>query len=85
MIVSLINITYNVIQVLILLRMVFSWMMPYGATTDFAKLIYQITELMLKPFRVIVPIGNMGGIDIAPIILLVLLNIVRKGLILLVV
>jgi YggT family protein len=83
-IVSLIDLIYTVVLALIMLRMIFSWTMPYGPKNDFAKLVYSITESMLKPFRIIIPLGNMGGIDLAPIILLVLIGIVRRVVIFLI-
>lgn len=83
MIASLIELVYIVIFSLIMIRMVLSWIMPYGGN-EFSRLIYQLTEPMLKPFRAVIPLGNMGGIDIAPLVLFLILNIVRSILITLV-
>ena len=83
MIASLIELVYIVIFSLIMIRMVLSWVMPYGGN-EFSRLIYQLTEPMLKPFRAVIPLGNMGGIDIAPLVLFLILNIVRNILITLV-
>lgn len=63
-----------------MIRMIFSWIMPYGPKNEFAKLVYGITEPMLKPLRLIIPIGNTGGIDLAPVILLLLIGIIKEML-----
>lgn len=81
MIVSLIQIIFMVLETLIFVRIIMSWIMPQG-NNEFARLVYSITEPMLKPFRAVIPLGNMGGIDISPIILIILLGVVKKMLIL---
>lgn len=77
MIVNIIDMLIYVIWILILIRMVMSWVNPYGRD-EFSRIIYQITEPMLKPFRVIIPLGDMGGFDAAPLILMVILEVIKR-------
>lgn len=57
-----------IIEILLGLRFIISWLMPYkhNALTD---TVYSLTEPLLRPFRSIISFGNLG-IDLAPIILI---------------
>lgn len=66
----------EVIRVLILIRIVLSWLMPYNRN-EFTSLVYSITEPMLKPFRVLLPMGHVR-IDLSPIILLFVLSFLNR-------
>jgi YggT family protein len=66
----------EVIRVLILIRIVLSWLMPYNRN-EFTMLVYNVTEPMLKPFRVLLPMGNVR-IDLSPIILLFVLGFLNR-------
>ncbi len=58
----------------ILLRVLFSWLRPHP-NNAIVRLIYQITEPILSPLRRYVP--AFGGLDITPMIALMLLELVR--------
>lgn len=60
---------------LILLRVVLSWMSPSGGG-GFTAFIYQATEPILSPIRRLVP--PMGGLDWSPFVALVLLSIIES-------
>ena len=51
---------------------------------DIARLFYALTEPVLAPLRAVLPPVQMGGmgLDLSPIIVLLVLQIVVKGLIL---
>ena len=61
-------------MILILIRVVLSWIRP-NPSNPFVQVIYNLTEPLLSPLRRIVPpIG--GAIDISPIILFILFYVV---------
>jgi YggT family protein len=64
----------RVYMVLILIRVVVSWVRP-NPNNPFVQVIYNLTEPILSPLRRIVPpIG--GTIDISPIILFILFYVI---------
>jgi YggT family protein len=64
-----------VYSLLILARVVLSWMNPMGGG-PFTAFIYQVTEPVLGPIRRILP--PMGGLDWSPFIALVLLSLLLR-------
>lgn len=75
---QIVNYIIEVIQILVIIRIVISWLMPMlGCNNGFVKLIFQITEPLLKPFRVILPLGRAGGMDFSPIILFFVLWVIQ--------
>lgn len=82
-IINAINILFRIYSYIILARIFISWL-PVDRTNPIIRLIYQITEPVLAPFRVILPLGGMG-IDLSPIIVFFLLNLLRTSLIRLIV
>ena len=68
---------------LLIASAVMSWLVAFGVVNmrnDFVRSIYnflyQITEPVLRPIRRILP--NLGGIDISPIILLLLIFFLQR-------
>jgi YggT family protein len=82
-IINAINILFRIYSYIILARIFISWL-PVDRTNPIIRLIYQITEPVLAPFRIILPLGGMG-IDLSPIIVFFLLNLLRTSLIRLIV
>ena len=76
MLLGIIDKIISIINVLILIRIVLSWLAPYSHN-GFTDLVYGITEPILRPFRVLIPIRNMR-IDISPIIACIFFSISRK-------
>ncbi|MGM0507656.1 MAG: YggT family protein [Fusobacteriota bacterium] len=68
----------NVIEALIFIRIILSWIVPTHSRNEFVDFINGITEPILAPFRVLIPIGRMGRIDISPLIVLLLLNFISN-------
>ena len=65
---------------------ILSWLIAFGvvnmrndAVRAIANFLYQVTEPALRPIRRILP--NLGGIDISPIILLLLLYLVQMWIV----
>lgn len=81
--INIINIVFRIYSYIILARILLSWL-PVDRSNPIIKLIYQVTEPILAPFRVIIPLGGMG-IDLSPIIVYFLLNLLRTSLIRLIV
>jgi len=44
------------------------------------QFIYRVTEPILAPFRIILPLGGMG-LDLSPIIVFFLLNLLQRAII----
>lgn len=64
---------------ILLARIFLSWVNP-DPYNPLVKFIYNVTEPVLKPFRVIIRTGNMG-IDLSPIIAFFLLDLLRQFII----
>lgn len=70
----LIELAVWVYIVAILIRVILSWVNPYGANRHpLGDLLYSLTEPMLAPARRLIP--NLGGLDISPIAVFVLLQL----------
>jgi YggT family protein len=61
-------------------RAVLSWVSPdpYNPIVRFLTL---VTEPALRPFRKLLPPHKLGGLDLSPLVLLVLIQFVRNGLV----
>jgi len=64
---------FTILDLFVWARVIISWM-PHDPSNDIIRIIFKVTEPMLKPIREIIPATSMG-IDISPFILLILLNI----------
>lgn len=73
---GVINLVFNIINILIIIRVIISWLAPYSRN-EFVDFIYRVTEPMLAPFRSLIPIKNLN-IDLSPVILYFVLALIRK-------
>lgn len=76
MFIKIFDLLITVVNTLILIRVILSWLAP-GSANGFTELVYNLTEPILKPFRVLLPMGNFR-LDIAPIIAYIFFGIVRR-------
>lgn len=79
--ISAINLFFEVLILLILGRAILSWFVrnPYDTLGKIYSMILQITEPILAPCRrLLARFGMMGTIDFSPILALIGLNIIRK-------
>ena len=67
---------FAILDLFVWARLIISWI-PHDPNNDITRIVYKVTEPMLKPIRDIIPASSMG-IDISPFILLVLLNIAES-------
>lgn len=82
--VSAINLIVQVLSILILVEVIGSWLL--AANVRLPEPIFRIlagissiTAVLLNPIRRVVP--NMGGLDLSPIIALLLLDVLRRVLV----
>ncbi|MEA2004993.1 MAG: YggT family protein [Acidobacteriota bacterium] len=57
---------------IIIIRAILSWI-PVPSLHSFAVILFYLTEPVLRPFRRIAPPYKLGGIDISPIIVILLI------------
>jgi YggT family protein len=71
----------SVFYLLLVARIVLSWLpvRPGGTLADIIGILYSVTEPVLAPLRKIIPPLPVGAmyLDLSPLILILLLNIVR--------
>jgi YggT family protein len=82
---ALLNLISTVITIyiwLLIAQAVLSWLLAFGvvnrynrAVTSIGDFLWRITDPLLRPIRSVLP--DLGGIDISPIILILLLYFLR--------
>ncbi len=77
--IRVINLVFQIYSYLVLARILLSWF-PVDRKNPIVEFIYEITEPILAPFRVVIPIGMMG-LDLSPILAFFFLDIFRRLLI----
>ena len=77
---TIINNVFNLLQMLIMVRVVLSWI-PHNPYNQLIQLVYQITDVVLKPLRDFFPLQT-ADVDFTPIIAFFLLGFIKKFLIL---
>ncbi len=76
--ITLISWAAKVLTLLIIARVVLSWVSPRTAN-PLVTFVYSVTEPLLRPVRSILP--SMGGLDFSPIIVLLGIQILAQVLI----
>jgi len=77
--IQIINTVFKLYSYLILARIFLTWV-PIDPHNPVVQFIYRVTEPVLALFRVILPLGGMG-LDLSPIIVFFLLNLLQSSLI----
>jgi YggT family protein len=82
---ALLNLISTVITIyiwLLIAQAVLSWLLAFGVVNRYNRFVnslndflWRITEPLLRPIRSVLP--NLGGIDISPVILILLLYFLR--------
>jgi len=70
-----IDLAFWLLNLAIILRVLFSWIRPDPGNA-LVRLIYQITEPIMAPLQRYIP--SLGGLDITPMVALVLLEMLRR-------
>ena len=73
---QVIDMVFNLLQIIIIVRVVLSWI-SHNPSNQFIRIIYQVSEPILKPIREILPITGMG-FDLSPIVAFFLLGLLKK-------
>ena len=71
-----INYTVQILNIIIVIRVLLSWLAPY-THNDFTDVVYAVSEPILRPFRMIFPMGY-SRIDFSPILAYMALNLIRR-------
>jgi YggT family protein len=71
----------NLYQLVILVRALISWVSP-DPRNPIVLFLMRITEPVLKPLRKLTPPEKLGGIDLSPLVAILILEFVKNGLIL---
>lgn len=79
LLIKIINLVFRLYSYAILARIVLSWI-PLERNNLVVQFIYKITEPILAPFRIILPLGGMG-LDLSPIIVFFLINLLQRAII----
>lgn len=64
----------------IIVRALISWVNP-DPYNPIVQILVRITEPVLRPLRKLVPPGKLGGLDISPILAILLIQLIRQTLI----
>ena len=71
--VNIIGILCDLATILILLRVVVSWLSP-RPTNMLAIILYRVTEPLLAPLRRIIP--RIGSLDLSPLVAIILIQVI---------
>lgn len=76
---SLVGLLFDVIGLLILARILMSWLPMAGINLDpynpIVRFLIQTTDIFLEPFRRLIP--PISGLDLSPIVTILVLNLVQ--------
>lgn len=79
----IINALFEIFNILIIARVIISWVQPNPSDERWRKLIrlvFNLTEPILGPIRELIPTGSIG-IDFSPLVAIFALSIIRSFLI----
>ena len=79
---NLINAVVNIFIFILIVQVIMSWLIAFNIVNTrnrfvymVADIAYKITEPVLRPIRRILP--NFGGLDLSPVVLILLLYFIR--------
>ena len=79
----LINSIINIFIFILIVQVIMSWLIAFNVVNTrnrfvymVADVAYKITEPVLRPIRRILP--NFGGIDLSPVVLILLLGFIQR-------
>jgi YggT family protein len=82
-VIATLNFIINIIWFLVIASAIFSWLYAFNvintrneAINMIGRSLYQVTEPLYRPIRRIIP--TMGGLDLAPLVVLVILFFLQQ-------
>jgi YggT family protein len=73
---GIVNLVFQILNVLILIRIILSWVPGMGFDHPAVRVVHQLTSPILDPIRRLMP--PVGGMDLSPIIAILVLSLVRE-------
>ena len=70
----------NIYTWVIIIRALISWVSP-DPSNPIVQILHRLTEPVLKPLRRIVPPHKLGGLDVSPILAILLIQLIKYTLI----
>ena len=62
--------------IVLIVRIVFSWLPPHTRANQFYVFVYAITDPVMRPVRRVIP--PVSGFDLSPILLFLILRVARR-------
>lgn len=76
---AIIDLVINLLYIIVILDVILSWVMPN--TEEFPRnLTTQVTDPLYAPIRAIISPEKLGGLDLSPLILFMILGAMRRML-----
>jgi YggT family protein len=75
-IVQLLNAVFFVLNALIIVRVILSWIPGVGFDHPVVRIVHQLTSPILDPIRRLMP--SAGGLDLSPLVAVLLLSLIQK-------
>ncbi len=76
----IINVSLTLYMWIIIVRALISWFSP-DPRNRFVIILYKLTEPVLKPIRRIIPPSQLGGLDISPFIMILVIIFMNNFLV----
>lgn len=73
--ISIVNTAFEVYLYMVIARVLISWV-PHNPSQPIIRFLYEATEPLLAPCRRLIP--SLGGIDLSPIIAVMLIELLRR-------
>lgn len=81
-VIGTLNFIINIMWFIVIISAIFSWLYAFNiinsnnqAVATIGRSLYQLTEPVYRPIRRMLP--NMGGVDLSPLVVLVLLYFIQ--------
>lgn len=78
--IDVVRIAFSVLNILIIARVIMSWIPLGNPNNSVVRFVYEITEPILAPIRRIIPRGSLP-IDFSPLIAILLINMIERWVI----
>jgi YggT family protein len=77
--IRLLDVVFQVLTLLIVVRVILSWVPGLGSDHPAARVVYRLTSPIIDPIRRLMPPA--GGLDLSPMIAVLLLWLVQRVLV----